>query len=154
MDEFIGLLSNWPRTIDPAYQPDYGNVRATVEKFVRLPAAERRNVVATLSGQYCFPQFDLDKAGGLYLLLRLAFVLPESLPREQARVFGGWLHPSVGVPGTPFDLQWPVRPAGEGRLRIDRFTGYSGKGYDAIGEYDYFAAGFRLRDLRTIGVIE
>lgn len=154
MNDLVGLLSNWPRTIDPTYQPDYGNVRGVVEKFVRTPPAQRRYQVAEFSGRYCFPRFDLYEAGGVYLLLRLAFILPENLPRDQARVFGGWRHPSVGPYDKPFDLQWPVRPAGDGRLRIERFTGYFGKGYDAIGEYDYFATSFRWRDPATVRVIE
>jgi hypothetical protein len=154
MDISVGLLSNWPRTNDPTYQPDYGDTREVVKTFIRMPAAERRIEVTKFSALYCFPQFDLYQAGGFYLLLRLAFLLPESMPRDRARVFGGWRHPSIGVPEEPFDLQWPVRPAGEGRLRIERFIGYFGKGYDAIGEYEYFTARFELRDPATIGVIE
>ena len=36
----------------------------------------------------------------------------------------------------------------QGRLvvTIDRFTGYSGKGYDAAGEFDFLLANFPFRD--------
>jgi len=58
------------------------------------------------------------------------------------------LHPSIGE-SAPYRISWPVEAAEEqGRLvvTIDRFTGYSGKGYDAAGEFDFLLANFPFRD--------
>lgn len=83
-----------------------------------------------------------------YLLLRVLFDVPERVLRHDARVFGGWNHPSVGHPDAPvFLLSWPVLEDEEGRPAVrHRFRSYRGPRYDPVAEYDYFAERFRRRE--------
>lgn len=151
MNKLADRLPAWSNTIDPQYQQNYTGLESLALEFMTLSPEARRAEVQAYSAQYCFPRFDLEKASGLYLLLRMVFELPPQHPRQLAQVFGGWLHPSIGVGSPYFNLSWPVKiEAGTDIMKIERFQGYSGKGYDAIGEYDYFVAHFPLRRKETL----
>ena len=83
------------------------------------------------------------------MLLRVVFELPASHPKEKAKVFGGWEHPSAGDGKPDFHLSWPVsivRPM----LMVDPFIGYLGKPYQALQEYDYLSRNFPFRDRRAL----
>ena len=141
-----GTLCQWSKTIDRRFQADYIWGGDDILAFVKLDDAARREQVRAYSDRYCIRNFEAYHACGIYLLFRLAFDLPQALPRSEASVFGGWLHPSVGEPDIPFDLSWPVRVDGDHALaKVARFQGYTGKGYDALGEYEYFMKHFKLR---------
>ncbi len=143
---FVESLCEWSKTIDPRFRAEYTDGAAEVLAFARMPASVRRDEVRVYSERYCLRHFDQYRASGIYLLFHLAFDLPKALPRSEAQVFGGWLHPSIGDPGAPFDLSWPARvDADSGAVQIARFQGYSGKGYDALGEYEYLVNRFQLR---------
>lgn len=108
-----------------------------------------RTEIKLYSHQYCFPNFDLAKASALYLFFRVVFELSSNHPRDETQVFGGWLHPSipsVEEQESPyFNLAWPVEVHTDTQiLKVHPLTGYFGKGYDAIGEYDYFIDNFAL----------
>jgi hypothetical protein len=151
MNKLADRLPPWSKTIGPRYQPNYTGLTSIALEFITLPPEKRRAEVQAYSNQYCFPRFDLEKASGLYLLLRLVFDLPSQYPRQLVQVFGGWLHPSIGTESPYFDLSWPVKvEANTNVMTIERSQGYSGKGYDAIGEYDYFVAHFPLRRQETL----
>ena len=117
-----------------------------------LGGPDRRAEVDRYSQAHCLPRFSISEASGLYVLLRILFDLPTRHPLDATKVFGGWLHPSIGR--DPFDLSWPVALDGE-KAVVQPFTGYRGKGYDAIGEYDWFAERFAIRPadrLRSLAV--
>jgi hypothetical protein len=138
-----GRLPDWS---DPATPPeDYAALGPLAAELVGLDEHDRQVAVRSYSNAYCLPQFDLARASGLYVLLRVVFDLPSDLPRDHALVFGGWLHPSVGVETERFDLAWPVYARGDDVLAVEPFAGYFGKGYDAIGEYDWLAGTFPVR---------
>jgi len=151
MSKLLDRLPAWSKTIDPKYQQNYTGLESLAFEFTTLLPEARRAEVQAYSTQYCFPRFDLEKASGLYLLLRIVFELPSQYPRHLTQVFGGWLHPSIGAETPDFDLSWPVKIETDTDIvKIERFQGYSGKGYNAIGEYDYFVAHFPLRQKETL----
>lgn len=140
-------LPRWNESQETGTSPDYTRLPVLASRFVSLAPAARVAEVARYSQEHCLPRFHLPQASGLYLLLRLAYELPTSLPRDEAKVFGGWIHPSVGTPDEPFDLSWPLVPLpGGSRFAVQPFEGYFGKGYDAEGEHAYFDSRFPLRD--------
>jgi hypothetical protein len=145
--EIVRTLCEWSKTINPQFRPKYAGGVDEVLAFVRMPDPTRRDRIREYGERYCLRNFDEYHASGIYLLFRLAFDLPKAWPRSEARVFGGWLHPSVGDLGSPFDLSWPVArvDAHSSLVEVARFHGYSGKGYDALGEYEYLANHFHLR---------
>ncbi len=93
---------------------------------------------------------DLDELSKVYILLRFLYDVPNSTPIENAKVFGGWMKPSEMIQGETFDMLWPVAnvQSKTGPMVpkvVDTFKGYTGVGYDAMGEYDYFNENFSLR---------
>ena len=138
-----GRLPDWSDPGTPG--PAYAALAPLGAEFVGLDELDRQTAVRSYSDEFCFPQFDLARASGLYVFLRVVFDLPTEQPRDDALVFGGWLHPSVGVETDRFDLAWPVHARGEAVLAVEPFAGYFGKGYDAIGEYDWLVGAFALR---------
>jgi hypothetical protein len=132
--------------------PDYTSLKSAVLDFLRLSPDARRALVEEYSAKYCFPRMDQEKASGMYVFLRVLFDLPSKHPIEDAKIFGGWMRFSAGDSGQDyFNLSWPVEIAGEPpTLTVKRFDGYSGKGYDCIGEYDYFLERFKLRSRRAL----
>jgi hypothetical protein len=145
----IEKLPEWSKTIDPQYKPNWSSLNFAALAFLRMSTEEQKDAVLEYERKYCFPKLDLGRASGLYLLFRIVFDLPPGgMDRAKASAFGGWLHPSIGESG-PYRIAWPVEAAMEqGRLvvSIDRFTGYSGKGYDATGEYTFLRANFKARE--------
>jgi hypothetical protein len=167
MIERIVELPDWSKTIDPQYKSlDYTQLKSVAVEFTGLSPEARKALVKCYSNQYSFPNFDLEKASRLYLLLRVVFDLPSNHPRAKAKIFGGWLHPSIGEETTSFNLSWPVRVetvelkpdakqmSTRELMKIARFLGYFGKGYEAIGEYEYFAKNFPFRKKEQIEKLE
>ena len=145
----LNKLPEWSKTIDSRHQADWSGLKPAALAFLKMSPEERKSAVAEYGKLYCFPKLDLPKASGLYLLFRVVFDLPlVGMDRSKASAFGGWLHPSIGEPGL-YLISWPVEVTHEhGRMsvKIDRYTGYSGKGYDAAGEFDFLRENFKLRD--------
>jgi hypothetical protein len=149
----LSELPEWAKTIDPGYRLDLSTLKPVALEFSSLSVEAQRAEVRICSQKYCFPRLVLGRASGLYLMFRTIFDLPTDLDRAQAQVFGGWLHPSIGQE-RPFNLSWPVsvsEEAGRLRLTVHRFRGYSGKGYDALGEFEYFTGHFPRRSPQRIG---
>jgi len=145
-------LPAWSRSIDPRLTIDYGQLAPIALAFLALSPTARRDLIEQYHRRYCFPGLDLERASALYLFFRILFKLPHNQPRAHTKVFGGWLHPSIDAALPDYDLSWPVTiDDDQGSLMIARFTGYSGKGYDALSEYDYFAGLFPVRDIATLG---
>jgi hypothetical protein len=143
----LDTLPTWSKTIEPGRTLAYGELAPIAGAFLALPTETRRNLIRQYHEQYCFPRLDLERASAIYLFFRVIFKLPRQLPRVQAKVFGGWLHPSIGTGQPYFDLSWPVNIDEDSEtMTIDRFTGYSGKAYDVLGEYDYLVNLFAFRE--------
>ena len=154
-EDQLPRLPAWSRSVDSSLQVNYQPALDVARMFVSRSAAVRRLFVEEYALRYCSQELDLERASGLYLLFRIVFRLPKSLNRDDARVFGGWLHPSIGSGSPTFDIAWPVRiDARTDALSVETFRGYFGKGYDALGEYDYLASRFSLRDLHDLSVLK
>jgi hypothetical protein len=134
-------LLDWSQGVDTTSLTT--TVQAAVE-FVGWTESERELEVHAFADRHCLPNFELGPASGLYVLLRVVFDLPAQHPRDDTKVFGGWLHPSINDGQPMFDLSWPVRIEA-GSIRVEPFSGYFGKGYDAVGEYRWFASAFKMR---------
>ncbi|GEM_PF-3344643 len=136
-------LPDWS---NPSLAPEaFEGIGGVAAEFVSLDDLERRITVQSYADMYCLPRFDLATASGLYIFLRVVFDLPTHQPRDDAKIFGGWLHPSIAKESQDFDLSWPVHAEDEGVMTVDEFAGYFGKGYDAIGEYEWFKCNFPMR---------
>jgi hypothetical protein len=145
----LDRIPDWSASQEPGPVPDYEPAARTAAELAAADPEERREAIAAFSRAHCLPRFELDRASGLYLVLRLLFELPDAYPLDETKVFGGWVHPSIGE--DPFELAWPVRVDADARtFTVDRFRSYRGKGYDAAGEYDYFSERFPLRPAQLL----
>ncbi|MBI3586726.1 MAG: hypothetical protein HY088_06320 [Ignavibacteriales bacterium] len=87
----------------------------------------------------------IDNLSKVYLLLRVIFDVPQSIERKQAKVFGGWDHPSIEERAEVFNLLWPLELK-DSKIQVKgTFSGYHGIIYDAVGEFDFFKAKFKTR---------
>ncbi len=86
---------------------------------------------------------DIDKASKLFVLNRLIFAVPSSVPTSKVRLFGGW----AGVPhNATVNMLWPWVETGPGELRlVGVFTGYEGDVYNGTVEFNYFLKKYGLR---------
>lgn len=82
---------------------------------------------------------DYEAESRPYLLLRIAFEVPEQYPLQQVRSFKGW----IGRPQV--NLSWPVRWRGESFELVTRYEGSTGPAYLPLLEYQYFKDRFRHR---------
>ena len=90
----------------------------------------------------------ISQMSKVYLVLRVMYQLPEEMNSSNAKVFGGWVHPSTG--NAYFNLSWPISatqsPSGW-QVSISGYRGYMARGYDAAAELDYFNNNFQKRNL-------
>lgn len=121
-------------------------MRAAAEALRAFPLAElRAGVEAFWLAQRNAPD-DTAEHSKLYLALRLLFAVPETVDGAQAKVFGGWNHPSITTREEPFQMLWPLGRDAAGQLEVQgHYRSYRGAPYNALAEFDYFASRFGLR---------
>jgi hypothetical protein len=84
----------------------------------------------------------------LFILLRVIFELPESIPLNESERSGGWVtgRSEVNADGT-INMAWPLQ-WNQGRPKfVCGFCGLQGPRFDASAEYNYFRERFPMRNL-------
>jgi hypothetical protein len=141
---------------------NYEDLKEASIKMASAPACVRSAVIKAYSDEYCdlgYP--DLPKASGMYLLMRILFVLPTDYPIKDVHAYSTWSH-GVKVQAEKslkWDLSWPVHAKREEDvLEIERCQGFPGSGsytrYQALTEFDYFRQRFRMRTPAEIEALE
>jgi len=88
----------------------------------------------------------VDDMGRLLILNKFLFDLPEWIPINSYRSFGGWL----GIPedGDRINLLWPFSQNEDGSLALTkRFLGYMGEAYLALEAFDYYLKRYGRRNI-------
>jgi hypothetical protein len=144
----LGSIDPWPESSPEA------DDRVAWEKVIRAAATLQRTdppaVAATLR-KYQQEHTRNKEDGKLLILLRVAFAVPESLPRSERgddEWFGGWMTfgADLNKDGT-YNLAWPLEwNTGMPKL-AGPLPGIQGRRYDAAGEYTYFLSRFKFRKL-------
>ncbi len=146
-DEIAEDLPDWSSTEDPDVDIDYEGLKAATVKIARAPSCVKLAVIETYSKEYCaVGRPDLPKASGLYLLMRVLFVLPTDYPIKDVHNFSGWSHPihAEAERTSKWDLSWPIHAKSENVLEVERYQGFPGgdsntyKVYWAFDEFQYF----------------
>jgi hypothetical protein len=142
---------------------DYDGLKAAAIKIASAPNCVQSAVIETYSKEYCEPaRTDLPKASGMYLLMRVLFVLPTDYPIKDVHNFSNWSHPihAEAARTSKWNLSWPVHAKpGENVLEIERCQGFpGGKGdtftrYQAFTEFLYFRTP-KVSRMRTPAEIE
>lgn len=130
---------------------DVSAVGVAIAGLMKLSPEDRHAAIVTYSARWCYLILNLARASSIYVFMRIVFELPQSVPREQAKAFGGWLHPSINS-GTPnFKLSWPVHFDREVNIfSISRFPGYFARGYDAANEFGFFSGLYGYRPAHVV----
>lgn len=190
--ELAALLPNWYCSSPSGAPIDYTGLKAVAIVMADAPEEDQRSLIREYSRAYCdsslrdfgacdrskrievrdpawamWSRADPHKAAGLFLLLRVLFVLPAHYPSADARGFTWWIQkwPAGGAAAlkasTETDLAWPVHEVAGGRvLLVDHFDGpgyHMGPPlpyYRALAEYDWFAAHFPRRAPEVIDALE
>lgn len=90
----------------------------------------------------------VEQMSKAYLLLRVMYQLPLEMNGNNAKTFGGWVHPCIATP--VYNMSWPVtatQSASGVQVSVANYTGFIGRGYNAAGELDYFNSNFPKRNL-------
>jgi hypothetical protein len=104
--------------------------------MARTPEKERRNVIAAFSWAYCEPVGrDVKRTFGMYLLLRVLFILPEG-------ELSGPVHSYESAHVLRIDAP-PAQPVPPRTIP-----------YSALWEYDHFSAQFRMRTVAELEALE
>lgn len=190
--ELAALLPDWYCS-SPARAPiDYTGLKAAAVVVASASEEAQRSLIREYSRAYCDsslrhlggcdrsklievrdpawamrPRADPHKAAGMFLLLRVLFVLPAHYPSADARGFTWWMQkwPAGGAAAlktsTKRDLAWPVHEVAGGRvLLVDHFDGPGYRMgpplpyYLALAEYDWFASRFPRRTPEEIDALE
>jgi hypothetical protein len=163
--ELADELPDWSSTESSPVNLDYEGLKAAAIKFASAPVCVQWAVIETYSKEYCEPfRTDLPKASGMYLLMRVLFVLPTDHPIKDVQNYSNWSHPvhAEAERTSKWDLSWPVHAKpGENVLEIERCQGFPGSGrsytpYQALTEWRYFRVKkvFRMRTRAEIEALE
>jgi hypothetical protein len=119
-----------------------------VARFLQSQPEQHRRSIIFLYNTYIDPGSDkyLDQVLKLYLIQRFVFEVPDKYPSEDAKIFVGWIGKEEADLDGMYNLLWPLRYEGE-RLTLPIIPWGFRTTYNAVEEYDYFFARFRLRNL-------
>jgi hypothetical protein len=113
----------------------------------KFPLQDVHNAILVYEHHHRLSENATQALSKLYLLFRVFFIVPEAISRAEAKVFGGWNHPSIGRPDeSTFQLSWAVQLNAEGQPEVrGLYKSYRGRPYDAVGEFEHFAKNFGRR---------
>lgn len=88
-------------------------------------------------------RYDISAMSRLFVLNRYIFAVPEKLPQDQVRGFGGFVVP---VDDNGVNTMWPLAVGSDGNLvLVGFFLGYWGPPYQAVAEFEYLREEFGIR---------
>jgi hypothetical protein len=147
--ELAEQLPDWSSTIDPSVNLDYSSLKAAAIKMASAPECVQRAVIEAYPLVYTSYRSDPPNASGMFLLMRVLFVLPADDPRSTT-VASAWLQPVHDEANRTkaWNYQWPVRVNPHERvLEIERCQG-TRRGvpgwYGAKAEFHFFKSGARF----------
>lgn len=147
-DPLVPSIETIPAWIDGRYDPERTAILLRVAAAAAAAPPDRLHAAVAAFAAAHRRDRDPNRAlSRVHLLLRALCDLPGDLARGQARVYGGWIHPSIaGPPPETFDLLWPLKTGADGRPHVaGAYRGYLGRPYDPVGELRYFEANFPRR---------
>lgn len=141
--EDVELLKPW--TADSGYSQ--ADNYLLVQHAMALHQLSDNEIITGVAQYAAYYAGDLDAMSKLFLVLRILYNVPDSIPIEQAQSFGGWLKPTADMCGPYYKLLWPmgwINPFPV-PVVVMPFPGYIGAPYDPVGELEYFMETFGRR---------
>ncbi|MGD1845492.1 MAG: T9SS type A sorting domain-containing protein [Salibacteraceae bacterium] len=148
-DPIVRMIRMLPAWTEPINDKEQQTIKSIVAELALLSDDQLRGAIAKHHQYYRDAGNNLEELSKDYLLLRMIFDLPEAFDRSQVKNFGGWVHPSV-FHQEAYNLSWPIAQT-EGGLQVaGKYMGFNGRGYDPVGEFDFFAGRFQRRTPEAI----
>ena len=143
----IAALPTWTFNSYPITSAQLVNVAKQLQ--MTTTPATLHNSLVNYEKTFAHASDYIEQMSKVYLVLRVMYQLPQEMNSSNAKVFGGWIHPSVGN-NSGFNMSWPVSatqsPSGW-QVSIQGYLGYMTRAYDAAAELDYFNSNFPKRNL-------
>ena len=143
----IAALPTWTFNSYPITSAQLVNVAKQLQ--MTTTPATLHNSLVNYEKTFAHASDYIEQMSKVYLVLRVMYQLPQEINSSNAKVFGGWIHPSVGN-NSGFNMSWPVSatqsPSGL-QVSIQGYLGYMTRAYDAAAELDYFNSNFPKRNL-------
>lgn len=143
----IAMLPTWNYSSYPTTSIQLVNVAKQLQ--MSTTPATLHNTLVNYEKTFANASDYVEQMAKVYLLLRVMYQLPQGTNSSNAKVFGGFIHPSIGS-GTAFNMAWPITATQSSQgwqVSFSGYTGYMTRGYDAAAELDYFNANFQRRNL-------
>ena len=133
----------------PVQQGSLAEIQKSLDPLRRFPlSAIRKGMELYVAYSVAAEHYGVGEMGRLYLVNRYVLAIPGQIPSEQDISFGGW----IVDPDLASNPLWPFSIR-NGKLQLtERFKGYAGAPYDALGEFDHFVGyGPRWKGTKAIG---
>ncbi len=144
--KMIAMLPAWTYSSYPATSMQLVNVAKQLQ--LTTTPATLHNSLVNYQNTFANASDYVEQMSKVYLVLRVMYQLPQQMSSNNAKVFGGWIHPSTG--SASFNMSWPIsatQSASGWQVSISGYRGYMTRGYDAAAELDYFNSNFQKRNL-------
>lgn len=161
LERIVAPIKNWPESGPEGYSPEDWNhlISAAQEVQKYNPnSVEKALHSYQLKGcpygkfQNISSQQQLENDTKLFLLMRVIFRIPESVPKDKFVGFGGWV-PSASLVNSDGTMNpsWPVKWDEGHPILIAPYLGLQGieARYDAAAEFDYCLTNYPMRDLSS-----
>ena len=143
----IAALPTWTFNSYPITSAQLVNVAKQLQ--MTTTPATLHNSLVNYEKTFAHASDYIEQMSKVYLVLRVMYQLPQEINSSNAKVFGGWIHPSVGN-NSGFNMSWPVSATlslSGWQVSIQGYLGYMTRAYDAAAELDYFNSNFPKRNL-------
>jgi len=145
--KLITALPTWIYSSYPATSVQLVNVAKQLQ--MTTTPATLHNTLVNYEKTFAHASDYVEQMSKVYLVLRVMYQLPQEMNSSNAKVFGGFIHPSIGS-SSAFNMSWPISatqsPQGW-QVSISGYRGYMTRAYDAAAELDYFNSNFPKRNL-------
>lgn len=146
LDTAFASLPSWPSEGD-LDRDGWERLRAAARAVQRSEDAEVEDALARFldrDGEGMEGALDETR---LFLLSRVVFDLPTSVPVSERRTWKGWINwPEPDADGL-VNLSWPVDWNGGDPRLLARYAGSEGHRYDAVADFRDLRSRFAYRDL-------
>ena len=140
--EWVETLKAWTDSTGYTYY-DNQHLIQNATALSQLTDAEILQGVTQYASYYagCIPSMSK-----LFLILRVIYNVPNSIPMAMGRSYGSWIRPQADLTAATYNPLWPLDwdsfPA---PVVLHAYMGYLGAPYNAVGEAQYFIESFGRR---------
>lgn len=117
-----------------------------LQQAISLSALSDNEIMTGVVAYTDYYRDQIEDLSKLFLILRIVYNVPDSIPVAMAKTFGGWVKPVSELTGQFYKIAWPVASDPQNQPFVKYvYMGYMGAPYNAPGEAEYFVNAFGRR---------